>query len=159
MRKFKTQYDERKRIHAKPGSPIHQTYRGFYDDDGVLQLIPDQVINTYDEIQSHRDSCDLQLLLKRYIAGDTECINKVQGVYGDFAFMPKDYTSLLNRVSDGRKLFDSLTANVKAEFNNSYEQFLVSMERPDFWTRLSKYTEDPVKPPVIPEAAKEVVSE
>lgn len=107
MRKrFYCQYDsDLPRPRSRPGERFHQTYVGCYDDNGVVQLIPDKVINVYDEIQSHRDSTDLRILLKRYLAGDTECINKVQGVYGDFAFMPRDYASLLNRVSDGRKLF------------------------------------------------------
>lgn len=151
MKKFYSQYDEDlPRTKSSPGCPIHQTYTGVYDDNGVIQLIPDKVINTYDEIQSHRDACDLNILIKRYMSGDTEALNKVQGVYGDFSYMPHDYASLLNRVSDGKQLFDSLTPNVKAEFGNSYEQFLVAMQRDDFWHRLSKFgdTSAPVSDPV-----------
>lgn len=136
---FRTQYsvDKSNRRRTCPGTDKHQTYIGAYDDDGKVMLVPDKVVNTYDKIQSYRDSCDLNLLLKRYLAGDESCLQRVQGVYGDFATMPTDYASLLNRVSDGQRLFDSMSVEVKQAFGNSYEQFMVAMQRPDFWQRLN----------------------
>lgn len=148
VKKFYCQYDEElPHVKSNPGSPIHQTYTGVYDENGVIQLIPDKVVNTYDEIQAHRNSTDLNILLRRYLSGDTECLNKVQGVYGDFSVMPRSYSELLNKISDGQKLFDSLAPKVKAEFGNSYEQFLVAMQHDDFWFRLSQVVDRPFSGP------------
>lgn len=159
VKKFYCQYDEKlPRKKSNSGSPIHQTYTGVYDENGVIQLIPDKVVNTYDEIQSHRDSTDLNILLKRYMTGDTECLNQVQGVYGDFSAMPRSYSELLNKVSDGQKLFDSLTPNIKAEFGNSYEQFLVAMQHDDFWFRLSKFSDRPKSEVEVEASAPTVVA-
>lgn len=146
---FRTQFsvDKSNRRRTCPGTDVHQTYVGAYDDDGKVILVPDKVVNTYDKIQSYRDSCDLNLLLKRYLAGDESCLQRVQGVYGDFATMPTDYASLLNRVSDGHRLFDSLSVEVKQAFGNSYEQFIVAMGKPDFWQRLNAAAPKPFTGP------------
>ena len=41
MKKFKTQYDERKRINTHPGNPIKQLYAGSYNERGQVELKED----------------------------------------------------------------------------------------------------------------------
>jgi len=148
---FRSQYDDDlPRFKSQVGSRIHQTYVGAYDDDGVLQLIPDKVINIYDQIQSHRDSCDLAVLLRRYLNGDSEALNRVQGVYGDFSTVPSNYADVFNRVADGQRVFNGLNADVKSVFGNSYEQFLVAISRGDFWNRVSEAG-------ILPESSNSIV--
>ena len=75
---FRTQYD-RQRVTCEPGSRIHKTYGGHYDEKGRVVLEETGEINLYDEIQSHAESVDIHVLMKRYANGDAEALSKQQG--------------------------------------------------------------------------------
>lgn len=72
---FKTQYDARDRIFSDPGSPEHITYAGHYDDKGRVVLEESGRENIYDFIQSHAESCDIHVLMKRYQNGDFDALS------------------------------------------------------------------------------------
>ena len=88
---FKTQYDARDRVFTDPGSPEHITYAGHYDEKGRVVLEESGRENIYDFIQSHAESCDIHVLMKRYQNGDVDALSQKQGFYGDFLDFPKTY--------------------------------------------------------------------
>lgn len=114
------------------GSPIRDIYEGQYNDNGLLEVVKIGEENIYDEIQSYAASCDLNNIISRFTAGDESVINAVESFYADLSKIPDNYPALLNKLTETRNFFDSLPADIKQKFNNSYEQFLASSERPDF---------------------------
>ena len=78
---FKTQYDARDRISSNSGDPIHVTYAGHYDEKGRVVLEESGRENIYDQIQSHAESCDIHVLMKRYMNGDVSALSQAQGHY------------------------------------------------------------------------------
>lgn len=154
---FDTQFDARPRFIQNAGNPIHQLYKGQVDEDGVIRLVEAGVVNLYDEIQSHKDSCDINVLLKRYSNGEADILSQVQGVFADAVGMPKTYAELLNSVLQGEEMFNRLPVETKEKFGFSFSQFMASMDNLDeFYKKLGvteKVTPEPG--PIEKEVAKD----
>lgn len=128
---FKTQFQSHQRVFKEQGSGVRQLYTSSIDEDGVLKLVPSGTDDLYASIQSHKDSCDIHVLLARYKNGDPEALSRVQGAYGDFTELPTSYAELLNMVIRGENLFNSLPVDVRAKFDHSLEKFIASMDDMD----------------------------
>lgn len=139
---FNTQFDFRLRSICPSGSPIKQLYKGHVNDDGIIELVDAGTVDLYDEIQSHKDSCDINVLLKRYVNGETDILSQVQGVYADSVGMPKTYAELLNSVIQGEEMFNSLPVETKEKFGFSFTQFMASMDNLDDFRRKLGFTSD-----------------
>uniref|UniRef100_A0AAU8AY99 Internal scaffolding protein n=1 Tax=Dulem virus 164 TaxID=3145641 RepID=A0AAU8AY99_9VIRU len=146
MKKFKTQYDERKRINTHPGNPIKQLYAGSYNERGQVELKEDGTEDLYAFIQSFSESTDIHAIMRRYQNGEVDVLEKVQGFYGDVTDMPRTYAEALQRIADSEKVFMSLPVDVRAKFGHSFSEFLAASQDADFLDRLG------VKPDVQPES-------
>ncbi len=155
--KFKTQYDARERTVTNPGDPIHITYAGHYDEKGRVVLEESGRENIYDQIQSYAESCDIHVLMNRYLNGDASALSKVQGQFLDVTAFPKTYAEMLNFVNDMEKSFMSLPAEVRSEFGNSFSEYLAASGSSDFLDRLGIKKEDADEvTPDIPEPKEDV---
>lgn len=134
--KFNTQYDKRAPVFQEPGSPIKPVYSPRYTDSGVLDLVQTGTENIYDFIQSHKESTDIHVLLDRFANGEEDVLQRMQGFYGDVTSMPKTYAEVLNAVIVGEETFARLPIDVKQRFNNSFAEWLASMDKPDFASRM-----------------------
>ena len=153
---FKTQYDARERLFSNPGDPIHITYAGHYDDKGRVVLEESGRENIYDQIQSYAESCDIHVLMKRYMNGDVSALFQAQGQFIDVTDFPKTYADMLNFVNDMERSFMSLPAEVRAKFGNSFSEYLAASGAPDFLERLGIKKEDVAETtPAIPEVKEE----
>ena len=158
---FKTQFDARDRIFSDPGSPEHITYAGHYDDKGRVVLEESGRENIYDFIQSHAESCDIHVLMKRYQNGDVEALSQKQGFYGDFLDFPKTYAEALNQINEMERQFMSLPVETREKFGNSFTEFLAASAEPDFLDRLGikkDSASEPV-PTIYQDESKEVTTE
>lgn len=132
--KFRTSFDKLD-IDSVSGSGFDDEYSAYYDGDGVLQLEVIGKKDVYSEIQSYKDSCDINLLMLRYARGETDVFAKVQGFYNDVTGMPKNYRDCLNHVLKTEQFFNALPVEEKQIFNNDFAQFLVALDNPDFLDR------------------------
>lgn len=151
---FRTQYD-RQRVTCEPGSRIHKTYGGHYDEKGRVVLEETGEINLYDEIQSYAESVDIHVLMKRYANGDAEALSKQQGFFGDVLDFPKTYAEALNHMNEMERQFMALPVETREKFGHSFSEFLAASGEPDFLDRLGIKAE-PASEPEQPEPAKEV---
>lgn len=124
--------DVPQRVHSVVGSRIKQLYKPRYDDAGMMYLEHAGELDAYAEIQSHKDSVDIHVLLARYQNGDVTALQRVQGVFGDFTQLPKTYADALNLVNDGKQLFDELPVDVRAKFGHDFARFVASIGTPEF---------------------------
>lgn len=136
--KFRTKFD-RLEIFSNPGDPIKVDYIGQYDENGEIDLVQTGEHSFYDEIQSHRDSCDLQLILKRFLDGDESALARRQGMYGDFTSMPKTYMEMLNMSIKAEQMFSELPVEVKERFGNNFALWLNEVNTED-WARKMGFT-------------------
>jgi hypothetical protein len=154
---FKTQYDARDRVFTDPGSPEHITYAGHYDEKGRVVLEESGRENIYDFIQSHAESCDIHVLMKRYQNGDVEALSQKQGFYGDFLDFPKTYAEALNHMHEMERQFMALPVETREKFGNSFTEFLAASAEPDFLDRLGIKKESVTEPD--PDISQDVIKE
>lgn len=151
---FNTQFDPHSRVHQELGSGERILYTARLDEDGNVQLTESGREDLYASIQSHKDSCDIHVLLQRYADGDVDALTRVQGSFGDFTSMPSSYAELLNALIAGETYFNSLDVETRAKFDHSFEKFMISMDNmPVFMAKLGIEPQapagDPAPAPVI----------
>lgn len=123
---------------SKSGSGIKQEYVGKLDKDtGIIKLVPSKKKDLYAEIQSWKDSCDINKIVERYRSGEIDILNQVQGVYGDFSVAPSDLASAYAMSRDAEMQFDRLPSDVKERFNNNVYVWLSTAGSDDWLNNMS----------------------
>ena len=96
---FRTQYSDRVRFTAAPGDPVKKTFTSKWREDGMIELVETGSINIYDEIQSHKDSVDINVLLSKYAkTGHLEILNRAKTQFMDVAGLPNSIVGFYNLV-------------------------------------------------------------
>ncbi len=87
--------------------------------------------------QSFKDECDINLIMERAARGGTiSHIAKYEGMYADFS--DYDFGTHIQKLTQGREVFDGLPAEVRREFGQSPQAFFdyvndpVNMAKPNF---------------------------
>lgn len=144
MVQIRTQFQERARVHANPGSREKILYSPQFADDGSMELIEAGKENLYEYIQSHKESVDINVILKRFARGDVTALQRRQAMFGDFTDAPSTYAEALNSMIVAEQYFNSLPLETRAKFDHNFHRFLVSLDRPDFAQMLSPDDVQPV---------------
>lgn len=118
--------EKHERVFCCNGEQVEDNYKVHYDENGVRMLVKDGKKNTFDEIQSHRESCDLDIIIKKYMMGDFSVLNRQDPLYLDTTEFPKSYAEAFEKNEAAKRYFYSLDPEVREQFNNSVEQFLVA---------------------------------
>ena len=158
---FDTQYTPHGRIHPCAGSRVKQLYAGRYDANGRVVLEEKGTEDLYGYIQSFADSVDINVILARFVNGDTEALSRAQGFYADVTDFPANMADALNRINQAEEMFKSLPLEVRQRFDCSFEQFL-SQSGTDDWLQKMGMTSESVESKsasetVLPDAVKEVM--
>ena len=127
--KFRTQYEACDRVFSNVGTLAHIIYSPVCDKDGNMHLEESGREDIYDFIQSHKDSCDIHMILARYANGDLTALSKRQGTYGDFTQLPKTYVEVLNSVIGAKNYFMSLSVEEREKYGHSFERFLAEFDK------------------------------
>lgn len=156
MLSFDNLYRDRKRVFSVPGSSEVPTYRPVIGDSGAIDLIQDGMINIYDEIQSHKDSCDINLMIKRFENGDLTALGTPRDpVYMDVTDMPKTYAELYQKVIDAKKEFNALPLDLREKFDFDPDKYISQMGTSSWFDIMQDYYKpapDPtVADPTIPD--------
>lgn len=140
---FQTQFDARDRIISNSGDRIKQLYEARVDNQGHIDLVESGTEDLYDYIQSFRESCDINTIVKRFAAGDTDVLARRQATYGDFTELPRTYAELLNTVIQGENYFNSLPLEIRAKFNHSFREWMASMDNMQEFVEKMGFSQDP----------------
>lgn len=127
---FKSYYANlatRKRCRINSGDRMKQEYQPVYNRAGVWHLEETKKTSLYLSIQSYAASCDINIIMARYRNGETDVLQQIQGVYGDFSNVPTNYADLMNAKLTAENLFNSLSAEVREKYNNSVTQFMAEI--------------------------------
>lgn len=125
--------DKRKPIYIEHGNRVKTEYQPVYDQNGVWHLEKSGETNLYLDIQSHADSCDINVIMARYRNGETDVLSRMQGVYGDVTNVPTNYAEIRNQQIKAEQLFMSLAPDVREKYGNSVEQFMASFSTKEGW--------------------------
>ena len=102
------------------GNRMEPHYVERYDETGHPYLVKDGETDTYAIIQSHKEECDINLMLQRYAAGDTSMMRQ-DARYIDTSNLPTTIHEYFNLMTAQRDKFDALPVAIKQKFGNSFE--------------------------------------
>lgn len=91
-----------------------------YDETGHPYLVKDGETDVYAIIQSHKEECDINLMLQRYAAGDTSMMRQ-DARYIDTSNLPTTIHEYFNLMNAQKEKFDALPVAIKQKFGNSFE--------------------------------------
>lgn len=118
--KFKTpfEYGDSSVFKTEIGEFQRPTYTSVLGKNGQIELKEDGVELTYEKIQSYKESVDINLIVKRYAAGDMLALEQAEGVYGDFIQVPSSYMEVLNSIVEARSAYEESGMDI------SFEEFV-----------------------------------
>lgn len=125
---FPSQFSSHGRVHARPGSRIKPVYHAKKMDNGSIELVQTGEENLYDAIQAEREGCELTSILRRFVNGETDVLSRTQGMYGDFTNFPTTYAEMLNKLIEGRAVFESLPLEERQKYGNDFGVWLQSFD-------------------------------
>lgn len=102
------------------GNRTEPHYVERYTETGHPYLVKDGETDVYAIIQSHKEECDINLMLQRYAAGDTS-IMRNDARYIDTSNIPTSIHEMFNYMNSQREKFDALPVAIKQKFDNSFE--------------------------------------
>ena len=123
---FRTQFD-RVKIVSNSGDYLNPTYNPKVHEDGSIDLVETGVVDTYQEIQAWKDSCDIHAILRKYFNGDASALSKNTPLFGDFTEAPKSLAEYYQRMIDAEAAFNRLPVETRAKFNHSAAEFFSSI--------------------------------
>lgn len=126
---FPTQYDKvSKEYISEAGSAYIQDYEYTLDKKGHKMLTKkDSMTDVYSMIQASKDSCDINLLMKRFALGDTEALNVNTGFYLDTTKMPTNIHEVYAMGLAADQYFEGLPVELKEKFDNSSSVYFTEM--------------------------------
>lgn len=146
---FKTQYGTRKRVYCDSGNATKPVYSPKYEADGQLTLFVTGYENTYDYIQSFKESTDINVILSRFANGDASALSRSQEAYGDFSDVPQSYADMLNLVISGEAAFSKLPVETRALYDHNYAKWLLSFQPESVVPNPVVPKPDPVNPELV----------
>lgn len=120
------------------GDKVIPKYQGRVDKiTGQIELVEVGLDPWYERIQSYKDMCDVNRIVMRYMSGEVDILNQVQGVFADFSVAPRDLASAYRELKDAEIAFDMLPADVKQRFGNSFYSWLSSSGSAEWYSAMS----------------------
>lgn len=113
-----------------PGDPIHIVYNPELQKDGSIKLVEFAKENTDEIIHSFYESTTLEVILSRFANGDTSALNRYQPIYADLTQAPKTLAEALQTITNSRSAFEHLPVEVKQQFDNDFNKWLMSAGTP-----------------------------
>lgn len=112
---------------AASGSKLRQTYVAVYDPNHNRQFLPDKKIDQYARIQSFKEQCLIENIIKRCTGGDLTALNQMQGMYGDISEFPNDPRSMHDLLRRAKEVYDAVPKEERlSAFGGTFENFLAT---------------------------------
>lgn len=96
------------RVASEPGSGLRQLYIPCFVD-GFFTIEESGVFDLQEQINANASSCDINVLVARYNAGDLTALSRRQGMFGDFTSAPDSYRQALEIVNGFESAFSDMS--------------------------------------------------
>lgn len=96
------------RFASESGSGLRQLYIPCLVD-GCFTIEESGVFDLQEQINANASSCDINVLVARYNAGDLTALSRRQGMFGDFTSAPDSYRQALEIVKGFESAFSDMS--------------------------------------------------
>lgn len=133
--KFRTQFNViGEHRYAPTGSKTEMRHRAQIDLNGRRHLVKDKEVAIYDLIQSHKEECEIENIIRRAVEGDYNALNAVNGVFQDITNCPSSIAEAQQHIINAKNEFDKLPKEIKAKFEFNPEIYIAELDRdPESW--------------------------
>lgn len=123
---FRTHWmiDENHTFACPAGERVELRHRAVLKKDGSRILVKDREKRTWDIIQSHKEECLIENIIKRALEGDLEILNQMHGQYIDTTNMPSTLAEAQQKIIDLKYEFSQLPKDIRKEFDYSEEKYI-----------------------------------
>ena len=125
-------------FYAPCGDEVEMRHRPVMKENGERVLIRDKEYRIKDLIQSHKEECEIDNIIKRAVEGDYNALNQMAGSYTDITGAPKSLAEAQQMVIDIKYRFDELPADIKAKFDYNAEKYVAEFGT-DEWAEKTGY--------------------
>lgn len=108
------------RIASESGSGLRQLYIPCFED-GCFSVEESGVFDLQEQINANASSCDINVLVARYNAGDITALSRRQGLFGDFTSAPDSYRQALEIVNGFESAFAEMSDADKCGAKTAFE--------------------------------------
>lgn len=142
--RFKTQFTVVGGAHKTPtGAQTEMRHRASIKLDGHRELIRDKEVAIYDLIQSHREECEIENIIRRAVEGDYNALNAVNGVFQDITNCPTSIAEAQQHIINAKNEFDKLPKEIKAKFEFNPEVYISMLDtNPKEWLELTGFADE-----------------
>lgn len=123
--------DFRERQFSCPGERFKDVYQLVYQQDGTISLEVVDKVDLYAQIQSFKDSTDINKLLERFSeTGDMSIFfqHQTDPLYGDFVNVPHTIAEAFQLVSDAENAFMQLPPDERSKYTGPAEWLTAMVE-------------------------------
>ena len=120
---FRCPYGIRARVPAPSGSRMAVRKVKTTNDDGECVLIEVEHYDLQEQINSFKDFCLIENILKRYMNGDNTALNASPGVFMNTLGLPHDIFESKSILSKAKDLYGNMPTELKEGFP-SFDSFV-----------------------------------
>lgn len=122
---FKTIYSGTDRHHCPSGSRIAKHFIKKCDEhgNGCLECIEEYDLQ--EQIDSYKDFCMIENIIKRYMGGDVTALNSNPGVFMNTLGMPNDIHQVHAYLAKAKDLYNNMPADLRGD--HSFDSFVQSL--------------------------------
>lgn len=132
------------------GDRFRPVYTPEISADGQIELVQTGVEDVQQYIDSFKDSCDISVMVQRFLAGDESALRNGNPVFMDLLGAPKTLAEAYALNFRAESAFNNLPADVRAKFNNNFFTFLSGAGSKEWFDSLKM---DPVSGPIEKEVS------
>lgn len=143
--KFRSAYSHNAARSTAVGSRYYNEGRVIFSPDGNMSLEVGKERDRFTEIQSYKDSCDVNMIIKRYENGDqTALLRSNSGVYCDVSSMPKNIHEAVKLSRSVESMYNSMGDDVKS-FYPTLNEFTEAFSSQDKFNSFVKNSQKVIK--------------
>lgn len=116
-------------VASESGSGLRQLYVPCFVD-GCFTIEESRFFDLQEQINANASSCDINVLVARYNAGDLTALSRRQGLFGDFTSAPDSYRQALEIVNGFESAFKEMSDADKCGAKTAFE-FLDKIQESD----------------------------
>lgn len=116
------------RVYCSSGDRIVEKHTLVYDDQGNKKLVAAPSFDQYAYTQSFLRECDIDLMMKRYDAGDLNALQVTPGIYGSASDLSNNFADYFSANKAMEAYFEN---DEKAQqiYGSDYKRFLEDFSR------------------------------
>lgn len=141
---FRTQFNrpEKDRYYSNAGERIEMRHSPHMDSNGRRFLEKDKPVAIYDLIQSHKEECEIENIIRRAVEGDYNALNAKEGVFMDITNCPSTIAEAQQYIINAKEEFEKLPKEIKQKFEFNPEVYISEMSgNTQGWLDKMGYTE------------------